>query len=209
MSMNKIVPSPLVRKFENYVQRSKALDLGAGRGNNAIFLAKQGFSVVAVEIRKDLSDIIKKRAEENKVSVEVKNQDLRDFIIEKNQYSFISAINSLNFFSKKEFCNIINKMKSGLIKEGVCVISIFTTDDPVYKEMGLKAIIKKGGNLINEHGKKRYFPKPNELKKIFKDFETLFYIEAVVDDKGHPHNEYPHKHVVARIAAKKIKALKI
>lgn len=204
MNFKTIIPSPLVEKFEKESTRGKALDIGAGYGDNALFLAQQGFSVVAVEIRKELIEIIKKRAEENKISLEIINQDVANFSIAENSCSFISAMNSLNFFSKKEFYDTIGKIKAGLISGGICVIALFTMDDQLFEEIKLKTINEDDGSFRNEAGKKWYFPKPNELKEIFeKDFQVLFYTEAIIDDNGHPNNPEPHQHAIARIAVKK------
>jgi len=198
-----IIPALLVQQFENQAPRGKALDIGAGRGNNALFLAQQGFFVTAIEIRNDLVEMIKKRAGENQLDLEIVNQDIKDFPITKNSYSLISSINSLNFFSKNEFYDIVGKIKAGLINDGVCAMSLFTNDDPLFKEIKARAINEDDGSFRNESGKKWYFPRSNELKEIFeKDFKILFYIEAIVDDKGHPNNPRPHKHVVARIVVK-------
>jgi cyclopropane fatty-acyl-phospholipid synthase-like methyltransferase len=187
-------PAPLVWKFEGHAKRGKALDLGAGRGDNAIFLTGKGFQVTAVELRKDLSETIKKRAKKNKVKINVKNQNIKDFVIQPDQYSFISAINSLHFLSKKEFYETIQQVRLGLLDGGVCVISVLTADDPLYKKSEARGI--------------RYFPKSGELKEIFGNFKILFYIETIIQDKGHPNHEQPHKHAIARIAAKKGKGAK-
>jgi len=192
MHTDKIVSSPLVRKFASHIQIGRALDIGAGRGDNAIFLVKKGFQATAVEIRKDLSEAIKKRAWRNKVKINVENKSLQDFVIQKSHYSFISAINSLHFLSKKEFYKVIGKIKSGLMERGICAISVFTSDDPLYKKV--------------KTNPKRYYPNPGELREIFKDFEILFHIETTIHDKGHPNHEQPHKHTVARIVAKKGKS---
>lgn len=200
MNNHLIKPAPLVEKFESVALRGEALDIGAGRGDNAIFLAQKGFSVTAIEIKKEAAEIIESRAKENEVSLNVVNQDAKIFPIEKDRYTFISTMNSLNFFSKEEFSALIENIKQGLKKEGVCVIAMFTSNDPMCEEVK----VKTRGTLENEMGKKWYFPAPNELKGIFeKDFTILFSVEEVVEDKGHPGNEEPHQHAVARIAVKK------
>lgn len=200
MNHQSIKPAPLVERFESVAAHGEALDIGAGRGDNAIFLTKKGFSVTAIEIKKEAAEIIESRAKENETSINVINQDAKKFVIEKDRYTFISAMNSLNFFSKEEFSALIENIRQGLKKEGVCVIAMFTNNDPMCEEVK----VKTGGTFENDMGKKWYFPAPNELKKLFeKDFTILFYVEAVVEDKGHPGNQEPHQHAVARIAVKK------
>jgi SAM-dependent methyltransferase len=43
-------PSEIVRRFCSSAKPGMALDIGAGTGRNALFLAEQGFDVVAVDI---------------------------------------------------------------------------------------------------------------------------------------------------------------
>jgi len=176
--MEPIFPSLLVRKFENKAPRGRALDLGSGQGNDALFLAQRGFSVTAVEIRKDMAEIIKERAEENQLKVDVVQQDIRDFSIAENSVVFISAMNCLHYFLKQEFLDIIEKIKRGLVKGGIAVIGLFTTEDPMFEKAKAEMIVQDGGGFRDDKGRKLYFPKPHELKKIFeKDFEVLFILK--------------------------------
>ncbi|MDY6830589.1 MAG: methyltransferase domain-containing protein [Thermodesulfobacteriota bacterium] len=43
-------PSDIVRRFYSLAKPGMALDIGAGTGRNSVFLAEQGFDVVAVDI---------------------------------------------------------------------------------------------------------------------------------------------------------------
>jgi len=197
---NSIKPSPLIQEFENFTERGLALEIGAGRGDNALYISQKGFAITAIEINEEAVNTIEQRAKELGLPVRVLLQDIRDFNFEKESYAFISAMNSLNFVSKEEFMMLINRIKDGLKIGGISVIALFTTNDPIYEDIN----IKTDGTFENKLGKKWYFPRPGELRTVFeKDFDVLFFVEAVVDDPGHPGHPDPHKHAVARIVVQK------
>ncbi|MEI7890860.1 MAG: class I SAM-dependent methyltransferase [bacterium] len=204
MNNNSIKPSPLVQNFSNNTPTGKALEIGFGYGDNAIFLAQQGFSVVAVDINKEMVENLKERSMQYAVDLEIIKNDIRNFLIKDNEYTFISALNCLNFLSKEEFFNIMEKIKNGLKNDGVCVIALFTVDDEMCEEVSRKT----NGKFDDDNGKKWFFLKSGELKELFEnDFLILFYKEVIIDDNGHVGKELPHRHAVARIVAKKRSAI--
>jgi len=187
--MDNLKLSPLVEKYQEKVKQGNALDIGIGRGDDSILLAEKGFFVTAVDINKDIIEKFKERTLSENFKIEIVNKNIKDFNIEENNYNLIVAINSIHFLEKKDFFDVLEKIKNGLRKGGICIIAIFTNEDPM---------IKEGWRENN------YFPKTGELKNIFeKEFEILFFKEAIIEDKGHAGNEKPHSHSVARIVIKK------
>ena len=43
-------PNPFLKKYLRFLPKGKALDIAAGEGRNAVFLAQHGFDVDAVDI---------------------------------------------------------------------------------------------------------------------------------------------------------------
>ena len=105
-----------------------------------------------------------------------------------HKYTIINAFNSLQFLSKKETLHLIDRIKKGVKRKGYIIIAGFSVDDPLYK----KTIVKN-----------RCFFDLQELKKIFSNFNIIFYKEAIIKDKGHPGNPKPHTHGVVKIIAQK------
>ena len=200
-----ISPTPLVKKYAETAPRGYALDLGSGRGTDALYLTKQNFKVTAVDKNKQSIEKLKNDSGNQGLSLEAINQDIKDVSIQKNYFSFICAINSLNFLSKKEFLETIEKIKSGLKDDGIGVIILFTNEDSLYQEIKKTAKTEDGESFYDDLGRRWYYPPKNLLKNLFEnDTEVLFYVEAVIEDKfGHAGNEMPHTHSIARIAIKK------
>lgn len=114
--------------------------------------------------------------------------DIATHDIEKNAFDFIICLNVLHFFEKNNYDAIIKRVKEGLKKNGVVVISAFTENDPSFR---------------TTKRTRCYYLKPNELKGLFSDFQCLYYSENTIKDPGHPGKEEPHMHGIATIIAKK------
>lgn len=197
-------PSILVRNFADQAKLGPALDLGAGWGNNAIYLAQLGFAVTAVDKREMALDILSSRAAEAKVKIELVVQDFRELMINPGAYSLIVAMNSLNFISRDEFQALLVRIKNGLQPGGVFIGSIFTDADPMAGQLkNFYFDTTDGQDFHGLEGENRYFPGPDELRQAFENFEVIFHKELEFEDKGHPGAPEPHHHAVARIVARK------
>src|SRR5512136_2877808 len=102
-------PNPFLRKHIHLFPKGRALDLAAGEGRNAVFLARHGLDVDAV----DISDLGLKKAQRlagrRQVRVHTILADLDTYQIRKGQYDLITNFYFLNR-------NLIPKMKGGLKK---------------------------------------------------------------------------------------------
>ncbi|MCX7778727.1 MAG: methyltransferase domain-containing protein [Patescibacteria group bacterium] len=196
-----IKPYYLILKFLNQIPKGFTLDLGAGRGGDSFFLAKNGFGVEAIDIDKNSISEIKRIIQKNKLSIKAKCLDFKKFKFIPNKYSLILARQSLNFIKKSEFQKIIEKIKNSLIKNGIFIISAFTVKDSSFKKF------KKKHQPIEENtfwSKKPphwwHFFKKNELKKYFQTgFEILFYQERKIKDK----KPISHFHYIVEIVARR------
>lgn len=198
-------PSILVRNFADQVAPGRALDLGAGWGNNAIYLAQLGFSVTAVDKREMGLDILSTRAAEAKVKIELVAQDFRELMINPGEYSLTIAMNSLNFISRDEFQALIVRIKNGLKPGGIFIGSIFTDADPMASQLhNFYFETTDGQDFHGLEGENRYFPGPDEFRQAFDNFEIIFHKELEFEDKGHPGAPAPHHHAAARLVARKI-----
>jgi hypothetical protein len=102
--------------------------------------------------------------------------DLDSYQIEKEKYDLIANFYFLNR-------RLIPKMKHGLKKGGRVIFETYTLEQ------------RKLGTGGPKHAK--YFLKPNELLKLFKDFRILFYREGIFKEGG-------RRKAVASLIAEKI-----
>jgi len=163
--------------------KSIALDIGAGQGRDTIFLAKSGFAVDSIEKSDVAINYLKSLNNSNICPIQTR---IEDFDIVEDRYDLINAINVLQFVEDENIPNVTTKIKAGLKSGGVVVIASFTEEDPSFLEQSFKKYFAKG-----------------ELKKLFSDFEIIFYREKLVDDNPHGGTPYPHQHGAVEVVARK------
>ena len=163
------------------IKKGKILDLGAGEGGDAIYLAKKGFDVTAVDISKFVIDGIKRLAKKESVNVKTEIADLEDYKIEK-EYDGIISFATLHFLPKDKIDNIIKDIKEKTNKKGINIIMVFRKGDSSEGKFDM------------------YYFKNKELKEYYKDWNIIEYKEYDDIDKCHGK---PHIHKIALIIAEK------
>jgi len=169
-------PNPFLKKHIHLLPKGKILDMAAGEGRNAVFLAQNGFEVDAVDISEKGLKKARKLAREKGVKINTFLVDLDQHPIGKERYDLI-----VNFYFLRR--RLIPRIKKGLKKGGKVIFETYLLE---HRKLGT------GGPK-----QAKYFLKPNELLGLFKDFRILFYREGIFWEGG-------RKKAVASLIAQKI-----
>ena len=175
-------PSDLVKDIVKLKKKGTILDLGVGYGRNALFLARQGFSVIGVDTSEMAISRFRKFAEELGVEVRGIVGNMAQFKFDK-KYDVILSIATLNLIKRAEADELIQKIKENTENGGLNAISAFTELVPLE---GISFLYKK-----------------NELKNIYRGWEIINYNEHRTSIHKHE-NWPPHKHTNANLLARKI-----
>ena len=119
-------PNQFLEANVKSIPKGKVLSLAEGEGRNAVFLAKQGYSVTAVDASLVGLNKARKLAEENGVVVEFIHADLADYDLGEDQWDGIVSI----------FCPLpssirkplYKKVEAGLKRKGVFLLEAYTPD---------------------------------------------------------------------------------
>lgn len=114
------------------LKNGQVLDLGAGTGWRSILYAKEGNTVVAVDMNKKRITALEEKAKaegvENNIATTL--ADIREFPIVDGYFDVILLNNVLPFISdKKEVAKILNKAWRGLKKGGYLEFTLFGMRD--------------------------------------------------------------------------------
>lgn len=119
-------PNEFLAENFNQIPKGKVLSLAEGEGRNAVFLARQGYSVTAVDGSIVGLNKAKKLAEDNGVTIETIHADLADFDLGENKWDgIISIFNPLPSSLRKQ---IYKQVESALRPNGVFLLEAYTPD---------------------------------------------------------------------------------
>jgi len=153
----------ILKKYLRTLPKGKALDLAAGEGRNALFLAENGFEAEAVDVSPVAINRARKSAKVRGVKIKAVSADLDTYPIHPGKYNVI-----LNFYFLDR--RLIPRIRKGLKKGGMVVFETYTAEQ------------KKLGN--GGPGQTQYLLKPNELLRLFRGFHVLFYREGIFKEGG-------------------------
>lgn len=133
-----------------------ALDIAAGDGRNAVYLAEEGMAVDAVDISEVGLDLAERLAKDRKVTIHTVQADLETWKIPENSYDLIA-----NFFYLQR--SLFPQIEAGLKKGGVLVFETYTVDQ----------LETQGPSL-----KRDFLLERNELLRSFKNLRVVYYEET-------------------------------
>jgi SAM-dependent methyltransferase len=145
-------PAAIVKQFFKLAGGKKVLDIAAGNGRNALFLADQGFAVDAV----DISDVGLNLFAGKHANVQPICADLDNFDILPNRYDLIINI---KYLSRRLFPYI----RAGLNRGGILIFQTFLDSPDGGEEQSLR---------------RDYRLRENELLHAFLSLKVLLYSEG-------------------------------
>jgi len=119
-----IEPNIFLAENVRVIPKGNVLSLAEGEGRNAVFLAKQGYTVTAVDVSSVGLAKAKKLAEENNVSINFVHADLEQYDMGQEKWDGIVSI--FCHFPKEARRKLYSKVISGLKDNGVFLLEAYT-----------------------------------------------------------------------------------
>ena len=154
--------------------RGRALDLATGSGRNAIFLAREGYQVDAVDSSAVAVEKLSSLVKQESLSIAITCADLADYHIAGNTYALM-----LNFYFLER--KLFSPIKKGLMQGGMLLFETYTVEQARY------------GRPHNPD----YLLKANELVHSFSDLHIIYYHERL------EHTEQETKAIASLLAQKR------
>ncbi len=123
-------PNEFLKENVGHIPKGQVLSLAEGEGRNAVFLAKQGYSVTAIDASPVGLKKARKLAEENGVVVEFIHADLADYDLGENRWDgIVSIFCPLPSSLRKQ---LYKKVEAGLKRNGLFLLEAYTPDQLKY-----------------------------------------------------------------------------
>jgi tellurite methyltransferase len=158
VNIDKDQPHPFLREHLALLPRGSALELAMGEGQNAMFLARQGFSVTGMDISAVAVERALQLSQEAGITIKAHCIDLRTTTLPANFYDVVVCF---YYLQRNLFAQILNALKPG----GIIIYETFTSEQAQY------------GHPTNL----AYLLQPNELLEAFRALRIRVYRELVVE----------------------------
>ncbi len=189
-------PAKYVRLFTETIQNDlsnwKVLDLGAGEGKNAVFLAGLGGRITAVDISSvALSKFhLQPNYDNYKNNINRVNCNILDVAFEELSFDLIIAYGILHCLSdKEEIKRFVQRLKKWGKSGSYFIGATFTDAIPppsIQDYLGIEAFLSAG-----------------EFEELFGDWSVVCSEDAIITE-SHPTSGLSHQHSITRLIAKKI-----
>ncbi len=156
-------PNAFLKSHLGSLEKGFALDLASGEGRNAIYLARAGWKVDAVDISPVGLKKARQLAKEASAKVNFIQADLDSYPIAKGKYDLIMV---LYFWNPR----LIPRIRRGLKRGGRILFETYTLETLLQGLEGPRDA--------------KYLLKANELLDLFRGFRVLFYREGVFREGG-------------------------
>ncbi|HSK29385.1 MAG TPA: class I SAM-dependent methyltransferase [Candidatus Limnocylindria bacterium] len=145
------------------ISRGRALDIACGKGRNALFLADQGFEVVAMDVSPVALEEGRRRAQEKSLPIAWQQADLEQIRLAKNSFELVINFNYLQR-------SLIAQLKTALKSGGHMIFETYLIDQ----------------QAIGHPKNLDYLLAHNELLRYFREFRVLYYREGKFSDGREP-----------------------
>ena len=157
-------PVAVVKEIPSLLSGGKALDIGAGDGRHAIFLAEHGFDVTALDTSPVGLEKIHHIAEKKSLHLQTEVVDVATWDFSK-QYDAIVVAVTLQHLKEADALAVLQKMKEHTNPGGVNAIVLFTNNGDRYL-------------LDQEEDPGAFYPPDGWLREYYKDWEIQSYEEV-------------------------------
>ncbi|MGD7043130.1 class I SAM-dependent methyltransferase [Jeotgalibacillus proteolyticus] len=177
---NKGPDENLVEYFTNGLAPERVLEIGCGPGRNAVYMAKKGCKVDALDLSYNAIEWAKERAKEEEVKIDFHCISLFDFEFKPRSYDFIYDCGLFHHLAPHRRLTYLEMLKKALEKDGYFGIVCFNTDGALdtpdwevykkgslnggigYTEERLKEVFVNDFNIVNFRTMKK-ITQPDEL----------------------------------------------
>lgn len=185
----------LVSHYKKIDNASVVLDVGAGQGRHALYLARDGYAVEALEPSIVGINQMKEIAEKENLPIHFTHGDLAEFEPKITAYSAVLLFGIIQILTREQITELLTSLKSWTAEDSLIFITAFSTDEPSYEkhkqddeEIG-KNSFKDSKEFI------RTYLEKDEILELFERYDVLHHNEYLSEPHHHGDGNL-HQHAV-------------
>jgi tellurite methyltransferase len=169
------------------------LDIGVGQGRNALFLARKGYAVEAMDTSEVAVDTVAAIAAKERLPIHTSHCSFDGFRPGVDYYSGVLLFGIIQDLSRDSINLLTEKIRTWTKKGSLVFVSAFTTADPSYVERSRKWREIGMNSFSDEGGKIATYLEPGEVVRLFSGFKVIHHWEGLGPEHSHG-DEPPEQH---------------
>ncbi len=180
-------PNELAKKILKYVAPpKKVVDLGAGEGRDSVFLAQQGFDVLAMDIAPAGLDKVVRLAEEFDTQLHTLEANINDVSF-SDSFDVVYSIGALQYIELQNRSRQFEHFKAITHPGGIHVLFAFMNHPEV--------------DIAPDWGQNEYLYQPQELENHYAGWNILEQEQIIFDCNS---SNIPHQHAADILIVQKL-----
>ena len=185
----------LVSHYKKIDNSSVVLDVGAGQGRHAFFLAQNGFAVEVLEPSIVGINQMKEVAEKENLPIHFTHGSLAEFEPKITAYSAVLLFGIIQILTREQISELLTSLKSWTAEDSLIFITAFSTDEPSY-EKHKKDDVEIGKNSFKDSKDFiRTYLEKDELLDLFTGYQVVHHDEYLSEPHHHGDGNM-HQHAV-------------
>ncbi|MEN8162718.1 MAG: methyltransferase domain-containing protein [Acidobacteriota bacterium] len=199
-------PERSLKRFSDQLKPgSTVLDIGAGHGRNALFLARQGITVQALEPSGVAAAELNRIAETEALPLEVFPTTFEEFVPSVDSYAGLLIFGLMPDLGTDAILDLAMKIDRWSGPETLVWLTGFTTEDPAYPHHRASWTAVGKNSFLSPEGRIRTYLEPGEILRLFEDLSPLHHWEGLGPE--HRHGDGPlERHGLFEVVLRKAPA---
>jgi cyclopropane fatty-acyl-phospholipid synthase-like methyltransferase len=196
-------PEPVLRNYYHRINRSRpVLDIGAGQGRNAFFLAREGITVDAIDPSRVATETISAIAAQEGLSIHTYPCGFDKFVPQVDFYSGILIFGVIQILSWEDIDLLLEKVKHWTHKGSLVFITGFTVMDSSFTRYSQTWNTIGKNSFADDQGNLRTYFEAGEVLKLFNEYEAVYHWEGMGPE--HRHGTGPtERHAMTEVVLQK------
>jgi SAM-dependent methyltransferase len=197
-------PERCLEQFHAIIDPQRpVLDLGAGQGRHAFYLARKGYEIHALEPSGIACELLANQIQKESLTIRIYQCGFLDYEVPPETCSAILVFGLLQILTSGERAKLISLLNHWLCPGGYLFTTAFSLKDPSLPRFRREWEESVNNQFSGPGGEVRFFLKPGEILDFFPNYDVVHHWEGMGARHHHGDFQFERHATVEAVLRKK------